>query len=54
MSEHMNWWESEGFEVDESTKAQALMPQQESLMKLFAVRLKNILFNKYTSVKLYC
>ena len=37
MSEHLHWWQSEGFEVDEAVKAQALMPQQESLMKLFAV-----------------
>ena len=35
--DHLDWWNAQGFEFDESTKSKADMAQQESLMKLFAV-----------------
>jgi hypothetical protein len=35
--DHLDWWQAQGFEYDESTRAKATMQQQEALMKLFAV-----------------
>ena len=36
-SQHFDWWTSQAFEFDEAAKQRATMPQQEALMKLFAV-----------------
>ena len=36
-TQHFDWWTAQAFEFDESAKARATMPQQEALMKLFAV-----------------
>ena len=40
----MDWWETQGYEVDENEKSQLVMPQQESLMKLFAVSFQTNIF----------
>ncbi len=37
MTNYLDFWSTEGYECDETDKAQALMPQQEMLMKMFAV-----------------
>ena len=42
-SGHLDHLEAEGYDVDDTARSQALMPQQEMLMKMFAVRI--ILFS---------
>jgi hypothetical protein len=37
LSGHFDHWTRQGFEFDETIKAEALKPAQEALMKLFAV-----------------
>ena len=37
-SRHFDWWTTHGFEFDESVKTRLALVQQETLMKMFAVR----------------
>ncbi|KAK2174448.1 hypothetical protein NP493_801g02049 [Ridgeia piscesae] len=36
-SNHLDWWTTQGYEVDDTAKMNATIPQQEALMKLFAL-----------------
>ena len=37
LTNYLDHWTAEGYDVDEMEKSRAVMPQQETLMKMFAV-----------------